>query len=115
MPSGMLEVMKLDEKKRKTAIAAAAVLGLIALLYLGGFLGQALENYELWMASDGMWDQEPIAAPNWNPLICFWQAFSLHGLKAMLLILLLAAGIVLYLKFHDNHSWSWHAAAGFAE
>lgn len=39
--------MKVDEKKRKTAIAAATMLGLIALLYLGGFLGQALENYEL--------------------------------------------------------------------
>lgn len=115
MPYGMLEVMKVDEKKRKTAIAAATMLGLIALLYLGGFLGQALENYELWMASDGMWDQEPIAAPNWNPLICFWQAFSLHGLKAMLLILLLAAGIVLYLKFHDKFSGTDYDPRGFTK
>lgn len=115
MPSGMLEVMKVDEKKRKTAIVVATVLGLIALLYLGGFLGQALENYELWMVSDGMWDQEPIAAPNWNPLICFWRAFSLHGLKAMFLILLLAAGIVLYLKFHDKFSGTDYDPRGFTK
>lgn len=105
----------MDEKKRKMAIAAAVVLGFIALLYLGGFLGQALENYELWMASDGMWEQGKIAAPNWIPLICFRHAFSLHGLKAMLLILLLAAGIVLYLKFHDKFSGTDYDPRGFTK
>ncbi len=40
--------------RRKVAMIAAAVLGLLALLYLGGLLGQFLTSYQSWLAHDGL-------------------------------------------------------------
>ena len=39
---------------RIISIAAAVLLGLAALLYLGGLLGQLLENYSAWQQAGGM-------------------------------------------------------------
>ena len=36
----------MNDKTRKIGIVIAAILGLIALLYVGGLLGQLLGNYQ---------------------------------------------------------------------
>ena len=41
----------MDDKKRKGAIVVAAILGLVAALYLAGLLAQVLNNYSIWMAA----------------------------------------------------------------
>ena len=47
----------MDDKKRKGAIAVAAILGLVAALYLAGLLAQVLNNYSIWMDGGGLTGQ----------------------------------------------------------
>ena len=44
----------MDDKKRKGAIVVAAILGLVAALYLAGLLAQVLNNYSIWMDGGGL-------------------------------------------------------------
>ncbi len=103
----------MNEKTRKAAIAVAAILGLLALLYLGGLFGQLLTNYEIWMDSGGMWGGNQIAPPDWNPFICFLRAFSLNGLKGMAIIAAAVTGIYLYFRFQDRFSGEIRDPRGF--
>ena len=99
----------MNEKSRKIAIVIAAVTGLLALLYLSGILGQLFTNYSLWMNSGGMWGETQIKAVDWNPIICLGAAFSWNGLKALLLIVGVGGGIVLYFKLQDRLSGVEHS------
>ena len=105
----------MNEKSRKVAIVIAAVIGLVALLYLGGLLGQLFSNYTAWMNSGGMWGEAQIKAPDWNPLTCIAAAFSWNGLKALLLIVGIGGGIVLYFKIQDKLSGVEHDPRGFTK
>lgn len=98
MPSAWKEMIRLNEKQRKAAIMVASILGCGTLLYLGGLLSQVFTNYSVWMESGGMWEQTRIAAPDWNPIVCFLHAFNWNGVKAILLIVGIGVGIVIYLK-----------------
>ena len=86
------EKMDVNGKMRKAGIAAAAVLGLAILLYLGGILGQTLENYKTWQASGGLAGQAVIASVDGNPAVCYRKAFTWSGLKGTGLLLLLGSG-----------------------
>ena len=66
--------MNMNEKLRKAGIAAAAALGLAGLLYLGGMLGQMLENYETWQSCGGLAGQAVIAAIEGGPAVCYRKA-----------------------------------------
>lgn len=90
------------DKKQKAAVVIAVILGLIALLYLGGISGQLLSNYADWMATDGLAGQTTMAPINWNPLVCFPKAFTVNGIKGIFGLLLVGTGIFLYVKFHDR-------------
>ena len=105
----------MNEKGRKVAIGIAAVLALMALLYLGGLLGQLFTNYSAWMNSGGMWGEAQIKAPDWNPFTCIAAAFSWNGLKALLLIVGIGGGIVLYFKIQDRLSGVEHDPRGFTK
>ena len=105
----------MNEKSRKIAIVIAAVTGLLALLYLSGILGQLFTNYSLWMNSGGMWGETQIKAVDWNPIICLGTAFSWNGLKALLLIVGVGGGIVLYFKLQDRLSGVEHDPRGFTK
>ena len=103
----------MNDKTRKAGIIIAAILGSFALLYLGGLFAQLMTNYQIWMDSGGMWGGAPIASPDWNPLVCFVNAFSWNGLKGMGLLLAAIAGIFLYVKFHDKFTGEIRDPRGF--
>ena len=103
----------MNEKSRKAAIVVAAILGGLAMLYLGGLIAQVLTNYQTWMDSGGMWGAAQMAPPDWNPIRCIPSAFTWNGLKGMALFLAAVAAIYLYVKFHDKFSGELHDPRGF--
>ena len=105
----------MSDKRRKAAIVVAAMLGLLALLYLGGLLAQLMTNYSIWMANGGMMGTVQIAPPDWNPFVCLIHAFSSNGLKAILLIVGVGAAIVIYIKVHDKFSGTEYDPRGFTK
>ena len=101
------------DKKRKAAIIVAVILGCAVLLYLGGMLGQLLENYTVWMAADGLSGQAEMEPVDWNPLACIPQAFTIGGLKGMLGVLLAGGAVVLYVQLHDKFDRKTYDPRGF--
>ena len=73
----------MKRKIHSIGIAVAALLGLAALLYLGGLLGQLLENYSAWQQAGGMAGLEEIQLPSGDIFTWVQAAFTLSGLKAM--------------------------------
>lgn len=57
------EEFTMNEKTRRAAIIVAAILGSLALLYVGGLFSQLMTNYQIWMDSGGMWGGAQIASP----------------------------------------------------
>ena len=103
----------LNDKTRKIGIIAAAILGSAALFYLGGMLGQLMENYDAWLNAGGMTGQATLASVDWNPLVCFRFAFSRSGLKGLGFLILAGAGIAAYVKLHDRFSSKDYDPRGF--
>ena len=101
------------KKTRVIGIAAAVLLGLAALLYLGGLLGQLLENYQAWQKAGGIAGQAQIRPSSGNILICVQAAFTLSGLKAMGILLLIAGAFAAYFKFSDRFGGSDQDPRGF--
>ena len=98
---------------RIIGIVAAVLLGLAALLYLGGLLGQLLENYSAWQQAGGMAGQEEIQLPSADIVTCVQAAFTLSGLKAMGILLLIAGAFAAYFKFSDRFGGSDQDPRGF--
>lgn len=98
---------------RIISIAAAVLLGLAALLYLGGLLGQLLENYSAWQQAGGIAGQAQIRPPSPGVTDCLGAAFTFSGLKAMCILLLAAAAIAVYFKFSDRFGGSGQDPRGF--
>ena len=98
---------------RIISIAAAVLLGLAALLYLGGLLGQLLENYSAWQQAGGMAGLEEIQLPSGDIFTWVQAAFTLSGLKAMGMLLLIAGGLTAYFKFSDRFGGSGQDPRGF--
>ena len=107
--------MPMNEKTRKIAIVVASILGCGALLYLGGLLSQVFTNYDKWMDAGGMFGQVQITGPDWNPLVCFSNAFNWNGLKAIGIIVAAGAALVIYLKVHDKFSADQYDPRGFSK
>ena len=104
----------MKEHKREITISAAVILGLTALLYLGGILGQLLSNYAAWQAAGGLAGQTMIGAVSFSPLACFRSAFTLNGLKGTALFIAVVSGIVAYIKLHDRFGGMQDDPRGFA-
>lgn len=92
----------MKESYRKIAMIAAVLLGLAALLYLGGVIGQILTNYSLWMEQGGMGGQITIQPVNFQPGYCFLQAFSSNGIKGTLFLLAAGIGVFAYIRLHNK-------------
>lgn len=107
--------MAMDEKRRKIAIALAAILGCMALLYLGGLLSQAMSNYAQWVRAGGMMGQTQIQAPDWNPVVCLAKAFTWNGIKAILFLVGAGTAVIVYLKVQDRFSGAEYDPRGFTK
>ena len=103
----------MNDKTRKIGIGIAAILGLVALLYVGGLLGQLLGNYQSWMAAGGMTGGAQIQGPNVSPMVCFRSAFSLNGLKGMGIVIAAVAGLILYIRFSGKDANKGQDERGF--
>lgn len=103
----------MHKKTREIGIAAAVLLGVAALLYLSGLLAQLLENYQAWHQAGGIAGQAQIRPSSGNILICVQAAFTLSGLKAMGILLLIAGGLTAYFKFSDRFGGSGQDPRGF--
>lgn len=99
--------------RRKVGIVLSAILGIAALLYLGGILGQIFENYEMWLHNDGMSNQDTMLPPDWNYFVCIKYAFTWNGLKGMLGTLSVGGIVFLYIKFHDKFDGNDYDPRGF--
>lgn len=86
-------------KMRRAALAAGVVLGGVTLFYLGGALGQLMENYRDWLMMGGLEGQGTIRPVNWELADCFRRAFTKNGVKGILGILLAGAAVVGYMRF----------------
>ncbi|MBQ6876048.1 MAG: type IV secretory system conjugative DNA transfer family protein [Lachnospiraceae bacterium] len=104
----------MNDKRRSAAIAAAVILGCAGLFYLGGMMSQLLTNYMAWMNSDGFSGQASMQPVSWNPWVCFPRAFTANGIKGMLIILVVIAGIFAYVKLHDKFDSKEYDPRGFA-
>ena len=91
-----------NEKKRRIVIIAAVILGILGLTYLGGMIGQFMDHYKTWLGAGGVGGNTEMKSVNFSPLACIPQAFTINGLKGILGIILAAAGIFLYVRFHDK-------------
>jgi len=88
--------------KRKVGILLAILLGLFLLTYLGGLTGQLIAGYSGWLGLGGMTGDLVIPPIRAGPFECLVVAFSLDGLKGMLLVVVLVGGIFLYFKLHNK-------------
>ena len=83
-------------RNRKLGILIASVLGLCLLLYLGGLVGQLMENYEGWLNNDDYISFDTIRLLPWE---CIRTTFSFSGLKGMGIVVVFALLAFLYIKF----------------
>ena len=103
----------MHDKKRMIVIIITVILGLGCLLYLGGMLGQLMENYESWLESGGFGSEITMSAVNWSIFICLRQAFTAKGIKGIIGILLAGGGIFAYVKLHDKFDGKEYDPRGF--
>ena len=103
----------MTDRNRKIAIIVAAVLGVAALLYLGGLFCQLLTNYDAWLNDNGLTGQATKQPINWSPLVCVPLAFTGNGIKGMLLLLGICGAIFLYVKIHDKFDGKNQDPRGF--
>lgn len=90
------------DRTRIIAIIIAAILGLAALLYLGGLVCQLLTEYQLWLASGGMQGTSQIGSIQFDPFSCWRQACTLSGLKYTGLVVLLGGSVYAFIRLHDR-------------
>ena len=82
-------------------------------MYLGGILGQLLENYQTWQRAGGMAGQVQIELPSVQITDCVRAAFTFSGLKSMGILLLIAGAFAAYFKFSDRFGGSGQDPRGF--
>lgn len=105
----------MDSKKRSIGIAIIVILGLAAMMYLSGLLGQLLANYSIWLESGGISGESSMPPVDWSLIKCLQQSFTPDGFKAMLIILAAGGGILAYIKLHDKFDGKEYDPRGFVK
>ncbi|MBO4220126.1 MAG: type IV secretory system conjugative DNA transfer family protein [Clostridia bacterium] len=91
------------DKRKKILVGLLSAVILGVLLYISGILGQMFANYTAWQSTGGGWASNTSPdLPDPGFWICMKYAFTLNGLKALGIILLAAAAVVLYLRFFSD-------------
>ena len=101
--------------KKILGIILIVILGLSALMYLSGLLGQLLANYNLWLESGGISGGSSMPPVSGSLIKCFQQSFTPDGFKAMLIILAAGGGIFAYIKLHDKFDGKEYDPRGFVK
>lgn len=91
-----------SSRTRTIGIAIAVILGLAALLYLGGLVCQLLTEYQIWLASGGMQGQSQIGDIQFGPFACWRHALTLSGLRYTGLVLLIGGSIYAFVRLYDR-------------
>lgn len=89
---------------RIVGIVLAAALGLALLFYLGGLICQVHQNYVQWMSGGGMAGEMTMAPIRTGILDCWANGLTLTGLMYDLLVIVVAAGIYVFLRLQDRFS-----------
>ena len=105
----------LKDKRRLIGIILAAVIGLLALLYLGGVLSQVFTNYSVWMSTGGLTGQAMMKPVNMNPLVCIPLAFTGNGLKGILGIAVISGIIYLMYRLYNRFDGKQRDPRGFTK
>ena len=105
----------MKDKRRLIGIILAAVIGLLALLYLGGVLSQVFSNYSVWMSTGGLTGQAMMKPMNMNPLVCIPLAFTGNGLKGILGIAVISGIIYLMYRLYNRFDGKQRDPRGFTK
>ena len=102
-------------KKKIIIIAICAVLGVVALLYICGLLGQVISNYAEWNEKGGLTGGTTIRPVDWNPAVCYSKAFTVDGLKSLAAVIVIAGLVFAVVKLHDRFDSKERDPRGFAK
>lgn len=105
----------MKDKKRTIGIIMAVVLGLFAVLYLGGMMSQVLSNYSVWMNTGGLTGQAMMKPVNMNPLVCIPLAFTANGLKSIVGMALIGGAIFIVYKLYNRFDGKHQDPRGFTK
>jgi len=94
--------MRHNQPQRRAAIITAVILGIAVTLYLGGALAQMNENYQAWLAMDGMSGGAEMKLPDFSPFACLQYSFSQKGIKTTGLVCLAAVSLFAFVKLHSK-------------
>ena len=104
----------MNHKLKKTLlILLISIPGLFTLFYIGGIIGQVLENYQAWMDAGGITGQARMARASWDLRTCFSHTFTVKGLIGMGVLLAVIGGIFIYVKLHDKFDSKIRDERGF--
>lgn len=103
----------MKDRKRVAAVAVAAILGCIALMYLGGAVGQVLTGYRGWLLADGLARQKMMEPVDWSPYSCFRMAFTANGMRGIGGLMVAGSLIAFYAKLHDKFGGKDRDPRGF--
>ena len=87
---------------RIIGILLAAILGMAALLYLGGLAGQLHAGYQNWLSDGGLAGQALMGPIHFDVPACWAYALTPGGLRATLAVAAAAGLLYAYLKVHDR-------------
>ena len=90
-----------NKSVRAVGIALAVILGMAALLYLGGLINQLTIGYQKWLAADGMTGKATMGAIYFSPLVCWRSALTGSGLKCTLFTAVLAGGLFAFVRLRQ--------------
>ena len=78
------------------------ILGVAALLYLGGLISQLTIGYQKWLADGGMTGKATMGAIYFSPLVCWRSAMTGSGLKCTLFTAVLAGGLFVFVRLQNR-------------
>lgn len=87
---------------RAAGIVLAVILGVAALLYLGGLISQLTIGYQKWLADGGMTGKATMGAIYFSPLACWRSAMKGSGLKCTLFTAVLAGGLFAFVRLQNR-------------
>ena len=87
---------------RAAGIVLAVILGVAALLYLGGLISQLTIGYQKWLADGGMTGKATMGAIYFSPLACWRSAMTGSGLKCTFFTAVLAGGLFAFVRLQNR-------------